>query len=264
MSATADSPLQGRSAVITGGGRGVGALVAERLSAAGAAVLVASRTSAEVEGVAARLRQDGRAAHAATCDVSDASSVDRLAGVARERLGSVDILINNAGIAFGAPIHETSLDDWTRMFAINVTGAFLCLKAFLPGMVERGFGRVVNVASIAGLAGERYIAAYASSKHALVGLTRSVAAEVAGRGVTVNAVCPGYLHTDMTRANITRIAQATGRSEQDVTDAIVKRMPQKRLIEPEEVADTVVFLCTDAARGIAGASIVVDGGELRR
>jgi 3-hydroxybutyrate dehydrogenase len=256
--------LRGRSAVITGGGRGVGAAVAQRLASAGAAVLVAARTASEVEQVAARLRDEGHTAHATLCDVADESSVEGLAATARDRLGHVDILINNAGIASAAPIHRTTLDVWTRMLTVNATGAFLCLRAFLPGMIERGWGRVVNVASVAGLSADRYISAYAASKHALVGLTRAAAAEVASRGVTVNAVCPGYLDTGMTRETIARIVQTTGRSEDTALEAILQRVPQKRLIEPDEVAEAVVFLCGEAARGITGESLVIDGGDLRR
>ena len=259
-----DAPLRGRAAVITGGGRGVGAAVALKLASAGAAVLVAARTASQVEEVATRLRGRGHTAHATICDVSDESSVEGLAATAHDRLGHVDILINSAGVATAAPIHKTTLDIWTRMLAVNATGPFLCLKAFLPGMVERGWGRVVNVASIAGLSADRYISAYAASKHALVGLTRAAAAEVASRGVTVNAVCPGYLHTDMTRETITRIVETTGRSEETALEAILRRVPQRRLIEPEEVAETVVFLCFDGARGITGESLVIDGGDLRR
>lgn len=256
--------LHGRTAVVTGGGRGVGECVAQRLAVAGASVLVAARTAAEVERVAAQLQQQGRSAYATTCDVAEAASVERLAEEARVRLGRVDILVNNAGVAMSAPIHKTSLDDWTRMLAVNATGAFLCMKAFLPQMVERGWGRVVNVASVAGLSADRYIAAYAASKHAMVGLTRAAAAEVAARGVTVNAVCPGYLRTGMTHETIARIMQTTGRSEAQTMEAILQTTPQKRLIEPAEVADTIVFLCTDAARGITGESLVIDGGEFRR
>jgi 3-hydroxybutyrate dehydrogenase len=259
-----DAPLRGRGAVITGGGRGVGAAVAQRLAAAGASVLVAARTAEEIERVAGRLRDEGREAHAATCDVADEASVNRLADAARDRLGHVDILVNNAGVATAAPLHKTTLETWTRMLTVNATGAFLCLKAFLPGMVERRWGRVVNMASVAGLSADRYIAAYAASKHALVGLTRAAAAEVASRGVTVNAVCPSYLHTDMTRETIARIVQSTGRSEDETLDVILQRSPQKRLIEPEEVADMVMFLCSEGARGVTGESLVIDGGELRR
>jgi 3-hydroxybutyrate dehydrogenase len=256
--------VNGRTAVITGGGRGVGAAVAARLARAGASVLVVSRTVSQVEAVAARLRADGYVAYADTCDVGDRTSIERLASVATERLGRVDILVNNAGVAHAAPLHKTSLDDWNRMIAINATGAFLCLKAFFPGMLERQWGRVVNVASVVGLSADRYIAAYAASKHALVGLTRAAAAEAAPHGITVNAVCPGYLATDMTRETIARIVQATGRTEAQALEAILQTTPQKRLIEPDEVAEAVAYLCTDAARSVNGETLVIDGGELRR
>ncbi len=256
--------MKGRTAVITGGGRGVGAAVATRLAGAGASVLVAARTASEVEDVAARLRAKGYSAHAETCDVSDAASIERLVSGAIERLGRVDILVNNAGVALASALHKTTLDDWNRLFAVNATSAFLCLKGFLPGMVERGWGRVINVASIAGLRGDRYIAAYAASKHALVGLTRAAAAEAAAHGVTVNAVCPGYLDTDMTRDSVARIMRTTGRTEAEALDAILRTTPQKRLIEADEVAEAVAYLCTDAARGVNGDALVIDGGELRR
>ena len=256
--------MRGRNAVITGGGRGVGAAVAAKLAAAGVTVIVAARTVDQVEAVAEALRIRGYAAHAETCDVADARSVERLASRAEKRLGSIDILVNNAGTALASALHKTSLDDWNRLMAINATSAFLCLKAMLPGMIQRKWGRVVNVASIAGLRGDRYIAAYAASKHALVGLTTSAAAEAAPHGVTVNAVCPGYLRTDMTRESIERIMRTTGRTEEQALEAILATTPQRRLIEPAEVADAVTYLCTDGAAGVNGATLVIDGGELRR
>ena len=196
-----------RTAVVTGGGRGIGEAVAGALSAAGIAVCVASRTLAEVEGVAERLRAAGGAAWALRCDVTDEESVDALARAAAAHLGDVDILINNAGIAGSGPLHRMSLDEWNRYFAVNATGTFLCTRAFLPGMVERKRGRIVNIASVAGLQGARYIAGYAASKHAVIGFTRSVAAEVAASGVTVNAVCPGYVDTGMTLESVARIVE---------------------------------------------------------
>ena len=256
--------MKGRTAVITGGGRGVGAAVAARLAKAGAAVLVAARTASQVQDVAARLRADGHVVHAETCDVGDQTSIERLAAAAAERLGRFDILVNNAGVATAAAVHKTSLDEWNRMLATNATGAFLCLKAFLPGMLERHWGRVVNVASVAGLWADRYMAAYAASKHALMGLTRAAAAETAPHGVTVNAVCPGYLATDMTQETLDRIAKATGRTEAQALEALLQMTRQKRLIEADEVAAAVEYLCTEAARGINGEALVIDGGDLRR
>lgn len=255
-------PLDGRSAVVTGGGRGIGAAVARALAAAGAAVAVAARTSKEVEAVAAELARPDRRAVAVTCDVTDPESVQHLADEVRRQLGQVDILVNNAGIAHSAPVRAITLEDWNRLLAVNATGTFLCTQAFLPAMIERGWGRVVNVASVAGLAGARYIAAYAASKHAVLGFTRSVAAEVAARGVTVNAVCPGYVDTDMTRQSLERIAEKTGRSRSEALDTILTSSPQRRLITPDEVAHVVLSLCADGARGINGQAIVMDGGTL--
>ncbi len=257
--------LAGRTAVVTGGGRGIGESVARGLARAGAAVVVAARTEEEIETVAAELSALEHRAAAVVCDVTDPVSVERLAeeaaGLEADNRG-IDILVNNAGIAHSAPLTRTDLGDWNRLLAVNATGTFLCTRAFLPGMVERGWGRVVNVASVAGLAGARYIAAYAASKHAVIGLTRSAAAEVAERGVTVNAVCPGYVDTPMTADSLRRISEKTGRSEAEALDAILSRTPQRRLIQPDEVAYAVISLCAEAARGINGQSIVIDGGEL--
>ncbi len=256
--------LSGRRAVVTGGGRGAGEAIARSLADAGAAVLVAARTAADVERVAREIGASGGSAWAAVCDVSDETSVRTLAATAARTLGGVDILVNNAGVAMSAAVHATSLDDWERVFAVNVRGTFLCTRAFLPGMVERQWGRVVNIASTAGLRGDRYIAAYASSKHAVLGFTRSVAAEAAQAGVTANAVCPGYLDTDMTRESMARIVEKTGRSKAQALEAIVALNPQRRLIAPAEVAAVVRLLCGADGAGINGEAITIDGGELRR
>lgn len=256
--------LAGRTAVVTGGGRGIGRAVARSLAEAGAAVVVSARTEEEIESVASELREAGHEAHAVPCDVTEPADVEVLAEAAAERLGDVDLLVNNAGVAGSAPLHRLELAEWNRMIAVNATGTFLCTRAFLPGMLERERGRVVMVASTAGLTGARYIAAYAASKHAVLGLVRSLAEEVAGRGVTVNAVCPGYVDTEMTRRSVARIAEKTGRSDEEALGTIESRSPQDRLIEPEEVAHAVLYLCEEAARGVNGEALVVDGGELRR
>jgi NAD(P)-dependent dehydrogenase (short-subunit alcohol dehydrogenase family) len=254
--------LHGRSAVITGGGRGIGVAVARALAQAGARVLVAARSTSEVEVVAGTLRDEGHQAHHATCDVTDPASVHALAATAREKLGDVDILVNNAGIAGSAPLAKITLDEWNRIFAVNVTGTMLCAQAFVPAMVARKWGRLVNVASIAGRSGAPYIATYAASKHAVIGFTRCVAAEVAAFGVTANAVCPGYVDTPMTTQSVERVVAKTGRSAQEALEAILRTSPQHRLLEPEEIAHVVLALCAHEARGINGQAIVIDGGAI--
>ncbi len=256
--------LAGRVAVVTGAGRGVGAAAADQLAAAGAAVMLAARTGRDVQAVADRLRATGAAVGWQICDVTDEAQVTALASATEAQLGPADILVNNAGMATASPLPKMTRDLWDRVFAVNVTGTFLCTRALLPGMVARGWGRVVNVASIAGLTAGKYMSAYAASKHAMVGFTRAIAAEVADRGVTVNAVCPGYLDTGMTRESIDRIVRRTGRTPEAALDAILQTNPQRRLIAPDEVAAAVLFLCGEAARGITGEALVIDGGELRR
>jgi NAD(P)-dependent dehydrogenase (short-subunit alcohol dehydrogenase family) len=255
--------VAGRAAVVTGGGRGIGAAVARTLAAAGASVVVTSRTGTQVEGVAASIRSSGGRAWSMECDVTDEAAVAAMAAEAVDRLGHVDILVNNAGVASSSPVHRTTLEDWDRLMRTNATSAFLCTRSFLGPMVERGWGRVVNVASVAGLHGARYIAAYAASKHALVGLTRAAAAEVAGRGVTVNAICPGYVDTAMTTESVARIVEKTGRTEDEARAAILAGSPLGRLLTPNEVAAAVLYLCWDAASGVNGQALVMDGGAVQ-
>ena len=254
--------LQGKKAVVTGAGRGIGAAVARALAAEGAAVVVSARSVTEIEAVAAELRDAGAEARAVPCDVTAPVSVAALAETARGFLGGIDILVNNAGIASSAPLKAITLEEWNRLFAVNATGTFLCTQAFAPGMVACGWGRVVNVASIAGRTGAPYIAAYAASKHAVLGFTRSIAAELATTGVTVNAVCPGYVDTDMTRDTVERIVAKTGLPEEKAIAAITKTSPQGRLLEAAEVAYLVVVLCDPRAKGVTGQAITLDGGAL--
>jgi NAD(P)-dependent dehydrogenase (short-subunit alcohol dehydrogenase family) len=254
--------LVGRIALVTGGGRGIGAAVVEHLARSGAQVVAAARSRGEVQAVAALLRAEGLQAHARVLDVTAPEGVEALARELRSELGPVTILVNNAGVSDSAPVHRTTPEGWNRMMAVNAAGPFLCTRAFLPGMLEEGWGRIVTVASVAGLAGGKYISAYAASKHAAVGFIRSVAAEVAGRGVTVNAVCPGYVDTPMTDASVARISEATGRSPEEARASIVALSPQHRLVDPREVAALVGFLCTEAAASIHGAALPMDGGAL--
>lgn len=256
--------LEGKNAVITGGGRGIGAAVAEALAGAGAGVVVAARSHAEIDTVAEGIRRGGGTAHAVACDVTDPGSVGALHAAATQHLGSVSIVVNNAGIATSAPLKAVTLEQWNRVFAVNVTGTFLVTKAFLPDLVAAGWGRIINVASIAGKMGAPYISTYSASKHAVIGFTRSVALEVATTGVTVNAVCPGYVRTALVDAAVERISAATGLSNDKAIDSLEATSPQGRIYEPEEVAHVVLSLCAEAAGGINAQSIVLDGGAVQK
>ncbi len=257
------SSIDGKAAVVTGGSRGIGAAIAAALAARGARVVVSSRSQKQVEESAEKLRSKGADAHAVVCDVSDPEQVRSLAQRSHDLIGEVDILVNNAGFAPSAPLREIELEDWERVFAVNVTGTLLCTQAFAPQMATRGWGRVVNLASIAGRVGAPYIAAYAATKHAVVGLTRALGAEMAKTGVTVNAVCPGYVDTPMTEVSIARIRDKTGMEEADVRRYMSESSPQGRLMDPEEIAYLVACLCEDGARGINAQAIVVDGGGVQ-
>ncbi|MEM7587304.1 MAG: SDR family NAD(P)-dependent oxidoreductase [Acidobacteriota bacterium] len=249
--------------VITGGGRGIGAAIAEALAQQGAAVVVAARSRDEIEATAQALGEQGHRAYAVPCDVTDAASIASLYEAAEEHLGGVDVLVNNAGIGFSAPLKAVRASDWERVFAVNVTGTFLCTQVFLPAMIERGWGRIVNVASVAGKFGAPYISTYAASKHAVIGFTRSIAAEVAKTGVTVNAVCPGFVETEMVVESVDRIVDKTGLSEQEARHSLARNSPQERIFEASEVAYQVQCLCDPRARGVNGQALVLDGGAIQ-
>ncbi len=257
--------LADRTAFITGGGRGIGRAVALTFAREGARVFVVARTTSEVERVAAEVRAEhgeGAASHSA-CDVADPASVRQAFAAAAEFFGRApDILVNNAGVAESSKFAETTDEFWQRHLAINLSGTFHCMREALPAMVARGWGRVVNVASIAGKTGAPYIAAYAASKHGVLGLTRSVALETARTGVTVNAVCPGYVDTDMTTRAVENITARTGRGTEEALEAVKAMSPQRRLVTPEEVAALALLLASEDGRGITGQSINVDGGAV--
>lgn len=249
--------LEGRHAVVTGGGRGIGAAVADALAAQDAAVTLIGRDRKRLEAKAAEL-----AARALVGDVTDEAGVTAALTEAASRSGPITILINNAGAAGSAPVGRTSLELFRRMLDVNLIGTFLCSRAVLPGMIEAGFGRIVNVASTAGLKGYSYVSAYCAAKHGVVGLTRAMAVETAGMGITVNAVCPGYTDTEMASEAIANIARKTGRSDAEARAELVRTNPQGRLVRPEEVAATVVWLCSPGAAALTGQAIAVAGGEV--
>ena len=252
--------LAGRGAVVTGGGRGIGVAVAAALAQEGAAVVVTARSESEIEAVAEGLRAAGGTAHAVVCDVTDPDSIAGMAAWAEELLGTVDILVNNAGIARSAPFLKVSLDQWESVHRVNATGPLLVTQAFLPAMIERGWGRIVNVASVASLIGAAYISAYAASKHALIGMTRCLADELSGTGVTVNSVCPSYVDTPMTDANIEKISAKTGRDAAEVREGLEKMQPGGRMITVDEVAHAVMTFMPDAAASMQGSELVIRGG----
>jgi 3-hydroxybutyrate dehydrogenase len=247
---------------ITGAGRGVGRALARRFGSAGYAVAVTGRAEPSIAAVAGEVRAGGGRAEPIVCDVTDREAVARAAGEAERRLGPIEVLVNNAGVVDSAPFTRMEHATWERILAVNLAGTYHAMRAVLPGMVERGSGRVINIASTAGKTGFLYTSAYCAAKHAVVGLTRSVALEVAARGVTVNAICPGWLDTDMTRESIARIVRTTGRSEADARAALERMNPQRRIIDPDEVAAFAVFLAGPDAKGITGQALNIDGGEV--
>ncbi|HZT02510.1 MAG TPA: SDR family NAD(P)-dependent oxidoreductase [Steroidobacteraceae bacterium] len=253
--------LSGRHALVTGASRGIGAAIAAALAADGARVSLLGRDAARLEQVALDL---GGSDHAAqlVADVTEAASVREAFAAARRQFGPVHILVNNAGQAASATFANTDEALWNRLLGVNLTGTYLCTREAIPDMLKAGFGRIVNVASIAGLRGAAYISAYAASKHAVIGLTRSLALEYATRNITVNAICPGYTDTDIVRQAVSNIRAKTGRSEEEALAALTATNPQKRLITPAEVSNAALWLCRPGTESVTGQSIVLAGGEV--
>jgi NAD(P)-dependent dehydrogenase (short-subunit alcohol dehydrogenase family) len=242
-----------RAAVVTGGAKGIGLAVSLALSAAGARVIALGRDPDALAGLGGSIR-------GMVCDVTDPAAVAEVF----EEIGAVDILVNNAGVSSSNPVSRITLAEWERQLRVNATGPFLCIQAVLTGMRQRGFGRIVTVASTAGHIGGPYVAAYTASKHAVVGLTRSVAAEVAGSGVTANCVCPTFVRSEMTQRSVAEIVVRTERTPQEAEALLAAASPLGRLVEPDEVAAAVVYLTSELAGPVNGQSIILDGGGIQQ
>ena len=252
--------LSGHHAIVTGGGRGIGAAVALELAGLGANITIMGRDKVRLDAHAEVVaKAHGVEVAAVPCDVSDEASVVEAFRVARETFGVPYVLVNNAGQADGAPFTATTLSLWNQLIAVNLTGTFLCMQQVVPAMLEAKAGRIVNVASVSGLTAARRLSAYTASKHGVIGLTKVVALETAKHGLTVNAVCPGYVDTDMAQIAVQNLVKG-GRTEEEARNMILRTIPRGTLITPEEVASAVAWLCSPGASGVTGAALTVAAG----
>jgi NAD(P)-dependent dehydrogenase (short-subunit alcohol dehydrogenase family) len=254
--------LTAKIALVTGASRGIGRAVALELARAGADVALTARSEADLGRLASEIRALGRRALPIVCDVLEFSSLESAVSRVTSELGPVDILVNNAGITQGVKFSDQTYELWQRVQRVNVDAAMRLTQLTIDGMAQRKWGRVINIASIAAKAGLRYSAAYNASKHAMLGLTRSVALDYATKGVTVNAVCPGWVATEMVEETVKNIMQKTGRSRDEAVASLVKDIPQQQMVQPEEVAALVLFLASNHARAITGQGLNIDGGTV--
>lgn len=257
------TPLSGQHALVTGATRGIGAAIASNLARLGADLTLVGRDASGLKEQAGEISgTHGVKAHIEMIDISDEAKVGAGFSSAASVNGPVSILVNNAGAAKSAPFHKTDRDLWDFMLTINLTGTFVCTQAALPAMLKASYGRIINVASTAGLTGYGYVSAYCAAKHGVVGLTKSLALETVTKGITVNAVCPGYTETGLVRETIENIVAKTGRTAEDARAELASSNPQKRLVQPWEVAETVAWLALPASASITGQAIPVAGGEV--
>lgn len=250
--------LSTKHVIITGGGGGIGSAIADSLDRSAANITLMGRSISPLQKACRRLAN----AQAITVDVTDDASIKQAFTEARNNFGSIDILINNAGIATSAPFIKIDNHSWSNILDVNLNGVFYCCREVLPDMLETGWGRIINIASIAGLQGSAYVAAYCAAKHGVIGLTRSLALEVAQKNITVNAICPGYTNTEMLNSAIENISTKTGMNQEQAAEQLKAVNPQHRFIEPEEVAASVTHLCLPGSESITGQSLVIAGGEI--
>jgi 3-hydroxybutyrate dehydrogenase len=256
------SEIETRRALVTGAGRGIGRSIALALAEAGTDVVVTARSKDEIEDVADEIKNRGRNSLALVCDVTAVAQVEQMAAEVTASFGTINILVNNAGSGKSARFLNHPNILWHDMIAVNLNSVYYVTKAFAPGMVEAQWGRIINIASVASKVGGKYIAAYTAAKHGVLGLTRALAVELVKDGITVNAICPGYVDTPMTDGNIENMVSRTGMNAEKAREFLAQSSPQNRLIEADEVAALAVYLVSEAARGINGQAINIDGGAV--
>lgn len=260
MTAMTTGRLAGQTAVVTGAGRGIGRAIATGFAAEGAQVVLAARSQAELQDVVDAIEAVGGRAVAVPTDITDDAAVDALVGRATEAFGEIDVLVNNAGVHVAGRFEDLPLDAWQRAVEVNVYGTVRVTKAFLDGMLEREHGRVINVASTAGKYGSLFQSPYNATKHAVVGLTRCLALETAQRGIRVNAICPGFVQTDLIDDAAEEFGELLGMAAEDVPGALLQRVPIRRFLEPEEIAELAVYLASPGADGMTGQALTLSGG----